>query len=249
MCFEVKLSVIDWNAISAIFSFISIVIVYLTIREMRISRIESYKPKIIFKTDIYKLYLNGKNPPAIWGSKEKSKEDLTTFDTSACMINMFNLGLGPALDIKITWLPEELKMIDYLEPYFPNIKNDKMIKFVPEDGGYCTELFQESELLHYNIAGLQANESIALTIPFSIANYYSTIAYLSYKNKKSEEYKTLEKMIPVRLKIEYRDTSNNDKEENIKIIPEFKIIREGLIDDNGKFEEIKYFAAGIFRCE
>src|SRR3990167_3306641 len=95
-------------------TWVSVLIVYFTLREMSVQRKQSYKPHII----ILRRYFFGYNKkygeyfiPDLWSGSQLRKEQISQIERSEVYLEAINVGLGAAKEIDLEWKFDHNKTI------------------------------------------------------------------------------------------------------------------------------------------
>ena len=112
------------SLLTQIATWITVLLVFLTLIEMTKQRKATYKPDIVISNHTIYAYISKLGFPDIWLDKRIDEENgLETFeDQLSFQIPIHNLGLGPARDIEFRWEYDSntfIKMVDQLKSYSP----------------------------------------------------------------------------------------------------------------------------------
>lgn len=238
----------------------TMLILFLTLLETRTQRITSYKPKLTFSPRSFYLQCTKNGIPAIWKllpndfyGDSQSVRGLE----NTCRLEMTNVGLGPALKIKIDFDFDKSKICKELGDY--SKKHPKLLKFdsqtksiqiyskskTSHTSSIEYQLFQEDENYKNKISALlpfSTNQVFNITLPKSYVMYLTILAFLSAEEEEQESFKC---NIPLIVKLKYDDTGSERYGVSIKL--DFTFLKfDGLISIDCKgFETSSNFA----RCD
>lgn len=243
---------------------LTMLILVLTLLETRTLRITSYKPKLTFSSRSFYLQCTKNGIPAIWKLLPNDfygdSQGVVGLENT-CQLEMTNVGLGPALKIKIDFDFDKSKICkelgDYSKKYPKLLEFDSQTKFIRISSESKTsltssikyQLFQEDENYKSKISALlpfSANQVFNTTLPKSYVMYLTILAFLSAEVEKQESFKC---NIPLIVKLEYDDTGSERYGVSIKL--DFTFFKfDGLISINCKdFEISSNFAICNCTCQ
>ncbi|QEN06803.1 hypothetical protein EXM22_01900 [Oceanispirochaeta crateris] len=207
-------SILDWQTLSYFVSLISIILLIFTMIEMIRQRRESYRPKLLIKTESIQIETNNKNIPTVWRNPtNKDKRTEGYFD-----LRVYNIGLGPATDIQIKWEIPKQKIIKKFKDYSPVLNNNNKLRYVTTKGSLEYELFQEDDLSIRKESFLMNNDFFYISLPTSIFYYFSIISH--YISKKSNYGERIE-LDPMKLELSYFDIGKKKIQERMTLDTEF----------------------------
>lgn len=200
--------------ITSIATFITSIIVLLTLFEMQKQRKSAYKPEIVLKTPVkFHIYLEECENvylPFIWSSNELKKINLNELNFSI-YIDAFNIGLGSAKSIEVMWdfeLDKILKRIKNkdTENFFDIEYNDSMLRITFQGIAMIMNMENNCHWRYDYILPSQSKQgSLKFELPRPFLDLFSIILYLEYFKKD-----TLNFDFPnLKLKLKYEDIGNN----------------------------------------
>jgi len=131
--------------ISQIATWITILLVYFTLREMRNQRKASQKPDLVFpKIKVYGYVYGLKDRkdlliPRHWSNDEDFQIDQSWGEQAS--IKLYNVGFGVAKNIELKWTVEPDKTMQQIKDYCYQNSIPIIIKRVDEDNRFCVILY------------------------------------------------------------------------------------------------------------
>src|SRR5690606_1064860 len=117
-----------YELIGTVIQSLSLLFILCTLLEMKKQRLSSYKPSPRFISEVIYLQLSHYKIPAIYKRQPESVVTRHIFEpTNHFDLQITNAGLGPILDLTISWELEKERIFDQLKEYsdaFTELKFD-----------------------------------------------------------------------------------------------------------------------------
>jgi len=222
------------NIVVALSTVITLIFIWLTLREMKVSRYKLFEPQIFFINS--NIYLLCNYPEIILPIKYSTKkETLELSENSEFYLKFKNIGQGIAKDIFLIldW------NINYKE-YFELLKFDFDkygigLKITISDGSCWIDATPENKInfggnfpfenktdlkFDYLLPVHNSNESLKINVPSSIELFFalSTLLFeVVPDNKKKEVFDRMDNYFKVGIKIKYKDNLNKPFEKEFEL--------------------------------
>jgi hypothetical protein len=220
----------DWSIIiivvGQIATWITILLVYFTLREMRNQRIASQKPDLMIpKTEVYGYSAYSNDPKDDWAplliprfwSKEYLKVMPQAYPHTGRDVTAYNVGFGVAKNITFKWTIECNKIVQQIREYCYQhsipivVKTDKDTLRVAENNGE-TEDYPLSPEHRYEflMPASITSEGLLFEVPVVYAELVAILIYLKiHHSRKDTVMKELEVEMPsATLELQYDDLQN-----------------------------------------
>ncbi len=209
-----------WIALGAcVASFISAIAALLVVRQSNLQRKLSYKPQVILKNNFFEYEFND-----ILSIAESIKFEKASNTNSSRSDIAINIGLGAALNIKITWIHDYNKLAIILNKYLEKLNKKNTIKidsggisFLDADKNPYTFIVNknQSEQFDYILPYNQKPSPTEIFIPSSFISLTCIAMYYSWHVEKVMN-ESLPELI---VRIEYKDIGGESHidEYNVRI--------------------------------
>ena len=249
----------DWATIISIVgivgTWITIVLVYFTLREMRNQRIASQKPDLILPKSIVHGYVyarEGKTVlvPRYWSNDKAVKDEMLNWERSG-LLRLYNVGFGVAKNIELKWIGYYDEALQEIRDYcYQNsvpiiLKSEGDGVFVESDvfTSLSPQTFNHDFLMPSSIT----SEGLTSSVPDAFVELVSIMIYLKYHygrrhlNEMSEvEVSTL----PMKLEINYDDLENSHYSKKFEV--RFSVSGLHIYADEKSLKGLKPLFHGTF---
>ncbi|HLO17634.1 MAG TPA: hypothetical protein VK206_22580 [Anaerolineales bacterium] len=224
----------DWTNIVSVIgivgTWVTIVLVYFTLREMRNQRIASQKPDLIIPESTIYAYgygYEGRTYPLVardWSNDKDLKDERHNWERSS-LIKLYNVGFGVAKNIELKWTGEYNATLRQIKDYcyqhsIPIIiqpHNDGV--FVESDvfASLSPEIYKYDFLMPASIASV----GLATSVPDAFVELVSILVHLKahYGRQHLNEQSGLEINIPsMVLELHYDDLENSHYTKKFEVL-------------------------------
>jgi hypothetical protein len=222
----------------------AVIVAIFTLREIRLQRQKTYEPQLFLSNVTVWMQKNLNGTPCILKSdwqKQNSQHSLPFFD-----LEMYNIGLGAANTIKITWLYNRSKIIEKFEQLGSQTnllkKNNEghfEYLFNKESStgyGFIIESTEESIV---ELSFLTANNKENIRMPEAIYNYLSFIPYLELVKQNFPRRIELKEEI-CEIKFSYYDIGGKRHRQRIKMSIELYAFSKEFSENNYALATISF---------
>ena len=209
-------TIINWdltaNLITGIATLAATILVFFTLREMQRQRKSAYQPTITIPKQniVYFEWDNNKvdDNPANFSCTEDEKEPHISPN-----IELFNIGMGPAKNIKLNW---EFN-VDFFETKLEELTNRKLVEmdgdkttFLGELVTYSFPTTQKDYTLDYILPSNIKPELTKIRLPGLYIFYFAIYSYLTIKPVNNDDFnrKLVEVTPPLLLSLSFENIVN-----------------------------------------
>jgi hypothetical protein len=196
-------------------AFVSAFATFLTIREMKRQREDSYRPELVFMGSAFECISDPKikgKVPIVWHpSLNGVRQDTTSYFT---YVSLYNIGLGSAKNLQITWdypfsiLVSELNNLTnkYFSTSFFRFENGVLF-FDSETHGNMVSNWrtQQQCRLNYVLPSSTKTDSLQVTLPHA---YILIVSAIVYFGAITEDIEMIENIPELKVHIDYYDIAN-----------------------------------------
>jgi len=210
----------DWNAVLAVISFLALVAVIFTLREMKRQRSYTYRPLLAIEQKQFVIQRNDGGIPTIWKDTYEHSADIYQLPF---YFNLYNIGLASAHDVEINWKVDvailEGKLKNYLNDPTQLTKNDypghpSNYSYHNNDNTYGFSI--EGDDFIQRTALVHNHSNYQLKLPGGLQSFLSFFPVLLYKEKQQQRLEmTLD--IPIKLEMKYKDLSEKTMIQNLNV--------------------------------
>jgi len=207
-----ELTTIDWQTIATIASVATLIFLYLNISELVKQRKSMYRPMLCIPNINFMIEKDKTGLPNIW---IRALDQKNIGLPPIVDIQLLNVGLAAALNVKITWLLDISNITKNFNELIESGNKKISKRNKPNDFQYFYEtniphqygfiINKDVEVSYYSVINKEGMAE--LRIPDQLFNYISYYLYekfISRGNNREEEKINL----PIRIKMEYYDLGN-----------------------------------------
>jgi len=250
------------SIVGQIATWLTIILVYFTLIEMRNQRKALQKPDVILPEATiygYAYGYEGKDTLLIastW-SDEKGLEDLESFSSQAGLIKLYNVGFGVAKNIVVKWTVDYNETVEQIRDYcyknsVPLIvqlnKNNLSVidgvGYSPDDYSILDSAFNHDFLMPVSIV----SQGLEVSVPFALVELISIAVYLKahYTGHHLNENSELKvDLPPIALELSYDDLDNSRYSKRFDVI--FSISSYSTLADEKTVRGFVQQFYGVFR--
>jgi hypothetical protein len=201
-------------------TWITVLIVFLTLREMEKQRKASQKPEIIISQTFIYGYFRDWNEllvPTEWSNDSEPREstEVEKDKTNYPKFTLYNIGIGAAKSVKLEWIFDVSKLLDETQnycyqnsiPIVVNSQNDFLkIGIAGQDSYFRVSAFSAKEH-EYILPASVTSKGIESDMPMTFLKLISILIYMmKHQADQKESSDTMNTGFPeLRLKLSYYD--------------------------------------------